>query len=166
MPHPRAIDESEGRRGAWAAPTSYPGADARVEEVIRLANHYRGAANDLLRLAAGEGARAGSPRAGSAPSTPSSSTSTPSCSKLGHPPERIRDSRHDLAARAALANAGGLGLRRRTAIHLAAMTQGREYLVLRYDPGMAELAPLNRLWATLDEIARKVTRAVRASPAA
>ena len=37
------------------------------------------------------------------------------------------------------------------------MTQGREYLVLRYDPGMAELAPLNRLWATLDEIARKVT---------
>ena len=85
--------------------------------------------------------------------------------KLGHPPERIRDSRHDLAARAALANAGGLGLRRRTAIHLAAMTQGREYLVLRYDPGMAELPPLNRLWATLDEIARKVTRAV-AIPAA
>ena len=64
--------------------------------------------------------------------------------------------------RAALANAGGLGLRRRTAKHLAAMTQGREYLVLRYDPGMAELPPLNRLWASLDEIARKVTRAVAA----
>ena len=46
------------------------------------------------------------------------------------------------------------------------MTQGREYLVLRYDPGMAELAPLNRLWATLDEIARKVTRAVAAPAAA
>ena len=146
------------------SPDCYPGADARVEEVIRLANHYRGAANDLLRMAQEKG--------------PSRVAPCRLCAvhaielylnafllKLGHPPERIRDSRHDLAARAALANAGGLGLRRRTAIHLAAMTLGREYLVLRYDPGMAELPPLNRLWATLDEIARKVTRAV-AIPAA
>ena len=43
------------------SPDQYPGADARVEEVIRLANHYRGAANDLLRLAAGEGAVPGRP---------------------------------------------------------------------------------------------------------
>ena len=146
------------------SPDQYPGADARVEEIIRLANHYRGAANDLLRMAQEKG--------------PCRVAPCRLCAvhaielylnafllKLGHPPERIRDSRHDLAARAALANAGAARGRRRTAIHLAAMTQGREYLVLRYDPGMAELAPLNRLWATLDEIARKVTRAV-AIPAA
>jgi hypothetical protein len=141
------------------SPVCYPGADAGIEEVIRLAHHYRRAANDLLRLAGEKG------RARVAPCRLCAVHAielylNAFLLKLGHPPERIRDSRHDLAVRAALANAGGLGLRRRTAIHLAAMTQDREYLVLRYDPGMAELSPLNRLWATLDEIARKVTRAV------
>ena len=60
------------------SPESYPGAEARPEEVIRLANHYRGAANDLLRLAEEKGP-AGSPLAGSARCMRSSSTSTPSC---------------------------------------------------------------------------------------
>ena len=39
------------------SPDCYPGADARADEVIRLANHYRGAANDLLRLVEEKGAR-------------------------------------------------------------------------------------------------------------
>ena len=63
-------------------------------------------------------------------------------------PERIRDSRPRPR------RARGARQRRRPRAAPAArrsisppMTQGREYLVLRYDPGMAELAPLNRLWA-------------------
>ena len=146
------------------SPERYPGAEARPEEVIRLANHYRGAANDLLRLAEEKG--------------PSRVAPCRLCAlhaielylnafllKRGYSPERLGDSRYDLAARASLAASGGLALRRRTAIHLATMTQGREHLVVRYDPGLARLPPLNRLWATLDEIARKVTLAV-AVPAA
>ena len=144
------------------SPDCYPGADARADEVIRLANHYRGATNDLLRLVEEKGARRIAPCRLCAVHAIELYLNA-FLLKLGHPPERIRDSGHDLAARAALASAGGLALRRRTAIHLATMTLGREYLVLRYDPGMAEVAPLNRLWATLDEIARKVTSAVGGS---
>jgi len=146
------------------SPDRYPGADARVEEVIRLADHYRGAANDLLRLVEEKGARRVAPCRLCAVHAIELYLNA-FLLEAGHSPERIRDSGHDLAARARLAIAGGLALRRRTAIHLATMTQGREYLVLRYDPGMAELPPLNRLWATLDEIARKVTSAVAAARA-
>lgn len=140
-------------------PDPFPDMDLRAEELIRLANHYRGAANDLRRLSEEKG--------------PSRVAPCRLCAvqaielylaafllQRGHPPECLRAAEHDLAQRAALASAGGLALRRRTAIHLATMTARREHLVLRYDPRMRELAPLNRLWATLDEIARKATLAV------
>jgi hypothetical protein len=74
----------------------------------------------------------------------------------GHGPSRIRGLQHDLAARAELAIASGLLLRQRTANHLKAMTGAREYLVSRYCPETtATLSQINRLAATLDEVASK-----------
>jgi hypothetical protein len=65
----------------------------------------------------------------------------------------------DLASRAELAIAGGLQLRKRTTAHLNAMTGNREYLVTRYGPEMTTTASqINRLTATLEEVAIKVTR--------
>ena len=46
-------------------------------------------------------------------------------------------------------------------MHLHAMTGNREYLVTRYGPEMtATVSQVNRLTATLDEVAKKVTAAV------
>ena len=55
----------------------------------------------------------------------------------------------------------GLRLRQRTAAHLTAMTQEREYVALRYRRIRAEaLAPDNRMLATLNEVSQKVRRAL------
>ena len=66
--------------------------------------------------------------------------------------------RHDLAARAEPAIACGLRLRKRTAAHLVALVGNREYVVTRYGPEMtATVSQINRLNATLEEVASKVT---------
>lgn len=86
----------------------------------------------------------------------------------------LRRLQHDFAARAALATAHGLVLRRRTAAHLDFVASRHEYVAARYAPGrMPELSQLNRLTATLEEIARKVgievekaARSAKAAPAA
>lgn len=80
---------------------------------------------------------------------------------LGYPPKKLRSLQHDLASRAALAMEGGLVLRRKTARHLSEVVDAREYLVARYDPGAGDaISPLNRLSATLDELASKVRVAI------
>jgi hypothetical protein len=69
---------------------------------------------------------------------------------------------HDLAQRAEWARLCGLQLRKRTAAHLSAMMGNREYLVTRYGPEMTSTASqINRLTATLEEVANKVTAIVR-----
>ncbi|WP_415914732.1 hypothetical protein [Rhodopseudomonas palustris] len=83
----------------------------------------------------------------------------------GHERSQIRALQHDLAARTALAIASGLLLRKRTAAHLSAMTGNREYVVTRYGPEMAAtISQINRLTATLDEVAAKVAAILKASP--
>jgi hypothetical protein len=83
---------------------------------------------------------------------------------LGHEPSRIRKMQHDLAERAKLAITGGLQLRKRTAEHLSAMVGNREYLVIRYGTDMtATISQINRLTATLTEVAEKVTDKMKAS---
>lgn len=63
---------------------------------------------------------------------------------------------HDLAKRAKAAEAHGLTLRQRTRDHLATVVSQREYLVTRYGPfERVKLSELNRLEATLDEVAVK-----------
>lgn len=74
---------------------------------------------------------------------------------------RIRSLQHRLRERGELAIGYRLQLRNRTAAHLAAIDAAREYLGARYDPHMgASASQLNRLTATLEEIARKVVRII------
>ena len=76
----------------------------------------------------------------------------------GHQPADIRALQHDLQARHAMATEAGLILRRCTGLHLQALARNREYLVTRYHPEAAgQLSELNRLRATLEEVAGKVS---------
>ena len=78
----------------------------------------------------------------------------------GTPPADIRKQFqfHDLASRTKLAVDRGLILRKRTTEHLSKMTETREYLISRYAPERidSELSQINRLMATVREIAQKV----------
>ncbi|KQT33680.1 hypothetical protein ASG29_06620 [Sphingomonas sp. Leaf412] len=72
----------------------------------------------------------------------------------------IRRLGHDLGARLALATEAGLVLRRRTAAHVEAVARDREYLVARYGPELlGTVSQVNRLLATMEEVAGKVSRA-------
>ena len=64
---------------------------------------------------------------------------------------------HNLAERAKRAKVDRLQLRKRTEAHLSEMVGSREYLVTRYGPETANASQINRLTATLEEIAKKVT---------
>lgn len=76
----------------------------------------------------------------------------------GHSPVSVRKLQHDLGVRAALAMAGGLAIRRKTAKHLQDLDAAREYLVTRYDPQMGpSLSQLTRLQATLADVSKKVS---------
>jgi hypothetical protein len=80
---------------------------------------------------------------------------------IGHEASAIRGMQHDLAKRTDHATAAGLKLRKRTAQHLAAMVGSREYLVTRYGPEMTgTVSQINRLIASLEEVATKVTEIV------
>ena len=77
----------------------------------------------------------------------------------GHSPSKLRGMQHDLEERTKLAVASGLVLRARTSEHLNSMGRTREYLIMRYGPEMASTASqINRLFATLDEVAEKVAK--------
>jgi hypothetical protein len=77
--------------------------------------------------------------------------------RAGHTPSVIRGLQHDFSARADLTITCGLLFRRRTAEHLKMIASTRESLVTRYGPELTStLAQLNRLAATLDEVATKV----------
>ena len=53
-----------------------------------------------------------------------------------------------------------LVLRKRTREHLHAMSLSREFLVTRYVPRGTSLSEINRLQATLTEVAQKVSAAI------
>ena len=67
---------------------------------------------------------------------------------------------HNLAARTDIAIELGLVLRKRTAQHLRSLSETREYLVSRYDPGLSMTSEINRLTATLEEVAGKISAVV------
>ncbi|MBX5135174.1 hypothetical protein HJB80_21330 [Rhizobium lentis] len=72
----------------------------------------------------------------------------------GVAPEEIRGRMHNLAEPMFVAK---FQLRKRTALHLEAMTAKREYLISRYAPERAsEHTEWNRLTATLKEVMAKV----------
>ena len=73
----------------------------------------------------------------------------------------IRTMGHDLTARLECAIERGLVLRERTSAHIRAIARDREYLIARYGSDCLSTAlQMNRLLATLDEVARKISRAV------
>jgi HEPN domain-containing protein len=75
----------------------------------------------------------------------------------GHPPAKLRGLQHDLALRTHLARGANLRLRKRTVAHLGRLSETREYLIARYDPATAAASELNRLAATLTDVAEKVS---------
>jgi hypothetical protein len=142
----------------------HPGGSATAEQIFRLAEEYRKAAHLLLQLG-----RRGAPLSHAPCRLSAIHAIELYLSALllfkGHETSRIRGLQHNVAARTELAIASGLRLRQRTAAHLSAMTGNREYLVTRYGPEMtATISQINRLTATLDEVAAKVT-AILTSPA-
>ena len=142
---------------------TYPGESATAEQIFRLAEEYRKAAHLLLQLG-----RRGDPLS-RAPCRLSAIHAIELYLNAlllfrGQETSRIRGLQHDLAARTEMAIANGLQLRKRTAEHLSAMAGNREYLVTRYGPEMtATISQINRLTATLDEVANKVS-AMMAAP--
>lgn len=147
------------------ADNPYPGALAGSSEVLQLAREYHEAA----RLLATRGRRrqpvSRAPyRLAAIHAVELYLNAFLLHSGLGH--GLVRGLQHDLAARTDLSLERGLQLRKRTATHLRTMTAAREYLASRYGPELSSsLSPLNRLSATLEEVAGKVVPIVSAAQA-
>ena len=133
----------------------YPGELASPELIAQLANEYRLAAAELAKTG-----RRGEPLS-RAPFRMAAIHAielylNAFLAAAGHPAFEIRGMQHDLRARTELALAAKLHLRKRTVAHLKALSQRREYLLARYDPAASRASELNRLEATLAELAEKV----------
>lgn len=137
----------------------YPGEAATAAEVVALADEYRIAAQLLV-----QNGRPGEPRS----RAPFRMVAIHAVElylnafllRSGRTAGQVRGLQHNLAARADLAVALGLVLRKRTREHLHTMSQSREFLVTRYVPSGTSLSEINRLQATLAEVAQKVTAAI------
>ncbi|WP_292588986.1 hypothetical protein [Mesorhizobium sp.] len=142
----------------------YPGELASPQQIHELAEEYRKAAHQLLPLG-----RPGKPLT-RAPFRLSAIHAielylTALLLHCGHSPNQIRKMHHDLSARTEHTMAAGLRLRAKTARHLQSLSQNREYLITRYGPEMSATASqINRLTATLEEVAVKVTLLIGLSP--
>ena len=143
---------------------SYPGTEASVGTVMTLADAYWDAAHRLLpQIEKGR----------SVSSTPARLCAIQSIETylnaflLFHSVDRkqVRGLQHDLAERTRLAVEKGLSLRRRTAEHLVRLSDQRDYLMVRYGPEqLSDLFEINRMFATLKEIAEKVRAAIFEQP--
>jgi len=134
----------------------YPGEAASVEDLQKLAAEYHKAAQTLLALGKPKEPLTRAPFRLAAIHAIELYLNV-LLRHLGKPPEEIRALKHDMKQRADLAIAGGLRLRARTAEHLLALSANREYLVSRYAPELtATGSQVNRLTATLEEVAKKV----------
>jgi hypothetical protein len=142
----------------------YPGELASPQQLHELAEEYRKAANLLLQQG-----RPGKPLT-RAPFRLSAIHAielylTALLLHYGHNANQIRKMQHDLSARTEHALKSGLRLRTKTVTHLQSLSQNREYLVTRYDPELAATASqINRLTATLEEVAAKVTILIALPP--
>ncbi|HWT13491.1 MAG TPA: hypothetical protein VN231_12105 [Allosphingosinicella sp.] len=149
---------------ASEAQQPYPGEMAAPEQVLLLADEYRKAAHLLLQLGRPGGQLSRAPFRLVAIHAIELYLNALLLHR-GHAPSQVRGLQHDLAQRAELAVAAGLKLRSRTAAHLTAIARNREYLVIRYGPELnGTSSQINRLTATLDELAKKVTKELAGSP--
>ena len=139
----------------------YPGDTATAEEVLRLAEEYQKAARVLIQQG-----RPGAPLTWAPCRWSAIHAIELFLGALllheGYAASEIRGMQHDLAERVERAKHSGLQLRRSTEEHIYAMVGNREYLVTRYGPEMTSpVSPINRLTATLNEVAKKVTLMIR-----
>ncbi len=143
-----------------AVSVPYPGSQASVVEVLALAEVYHRAALVLLaKSGKGDALRRAPGRLCALHAIELYLSAF--LRSHGEPPRQARAWGHSLAGRVAAAAGNGLVLRRRTAAHLERITVSREYLVLRYGPEQLPADdPVNRLTATLAEVAKKVDAAV------
>ncbi|NTI78395.1 hypothetical protein G6L79_30820 [Agrobacterium rhizogenes] len=139
---------------------AYPGKAAEVRGILNLATQYRDAASKL-----GESS--------SKPNQLPQRLLALHAMELyldafllanGVNPTTIGGFRHDLGERARIASEAGLVLRKRTVAHLATLSARNEYHIIRYVPElMSTLSQVNRVMATVDELSRKVRKALRVS---
>lgn len=81
--------------------------------------------------------------------------------RSGYTHVQIRGLQHDFERRAEQASASGLRLRKRTVEHIKSLNGTREYIATRYAPELAKSwSQLNRLTATLEEVATKVSTSI------
>ncbi len=136
------------------AETTYPGSSADIQDVVELADAYYDGAVALF-----QNAKKGE-RLSYAPARLCSIHAIELYLNVflrhqGSSPEQIRGRLHNLADPAFVSK---LKLKKKTAAHLDAMTERREYLISRYAPELAsQHTELNRLTATLEEVREKVT---------
>lgn len=139
----------------------YPGANAGAPEMLNLAAAYERSARTLIE--AGRGGDA----VGRAPGRYCAIHAIELyldafLRAAGETPCRLRAHGHDLGRRAELAIDRGLVLRQKTRLHLVQMSRQRDHLVVRYGPECIDaVCELNRLLASLTEIAGKVQAALR-----
>lgn len=139
----------------------YPGQSATPGQILELAEEYRKAAQMLTKQGRRREALSWAPCRLSAIQAIELYLNALLLHN-GLDPKTIRGMQHNLAERTDSALASGLKLRKRTADHLAAMGESREYLVTRYGPEMtATVSQINRLVASLEEVAKKVTAIVK-----
>ena len=135
----------------------YPGEQATPQQVLALADEYRLAANNLLPLG-----RPGKPLS-RAPYRLAAFHAielylNAFLMRSGESSSSLRGMHHDLKQRRMLAVRAGLCLKKKTEAHLDAVSEAREYLVMRYGPEVSGNAShLNRVEATLNEVAEKVS---------
>jgi hypothetical protein len=138
----------------------YPGEEATPKQLLRLAAEYRQAAEALLPVGRRKAPLSRWPYRLVAIHSVELFLNAYLLAN-GISPETVRGLQHNLAERTKLAVKAGLKLKRRTAEHLQALTTTREYLVARYVPvKQRTVSQVNRLQATLKEIAEKVEAVV------
>ena len=141
----------------------YPGDEASPHQVLELADEYRRAAEGLRPLI-----RRGR-RLSRAPFTLAAIHAielylNAYLRSHGLTSVALRALHHDLAKRTQRARTAGLCLRKKTCEHLFAVSEAREYVIMRYGPEVAgNETHLNRVQATLDEVADKVSKQLRQS---
>src|SRR6478609_9439649 len=140
----------------------YPGEGASAREILALADAYRAAAAALVSSGR---------RRAPISQAPYRLVAIHSIELYlnafllasGHSATELRRLQHDFSLRISLAQCAKLALRKRTQAHLTGLSERREYLATRYDPAPPALSELNRLEATLNEVAEKVVKFVQSN---
>lgn len=138
----------------------YPGTEATPQQVQKLANEYRLAADHLLDKGRKREPISRAPFRFNAIHAIELYLNA-LLLHVGLSAEEIRGLQHNLAKRTELAASHGLRLRKGTIAHLNAMAERREYLAMRYEPEIVESSQINRLSASLKDVAEKVETALQ-----